>query len=468
MLTKDKIEALAPDKSSLDAAFKLTKPTGWPLLATDAEATLLWGECQGSGATPYRVNVALADMGYKCTCPSRKFPCKHVLAILLISADQPARFTKAETPDWVRDWLARRRKSSTSPRPQAERQASEPAVQTPQEEAAAPAPPPDPAKLEAQRRRQREAREAKIAEGLDEFEQWLRDQLNAGLGEFAQACAERCRTAARRLTDAQAQGLAAMIDQIPGDLLKLRPDQRSDFIVEQLGLAHLLAQAYRKQADLPEGLRADVRRAIGWSAKRDELLADPAAPRASGRWLIWGTRSILQADALRRVETWMVKNDGDDAGRFACLIDFVPASMGGSGSSFYAGEEIDAQIVYYPSAHPLRAIIAEHKSQPSSGAKAKGSSSIATALDGWDDAIARQPFIHEWPLAITQARIAAQPNGLALTDDAGSHALPLSEAQHDATTPLLGLADVDALGLWNGRTFTLMMAETPIGRWVVP
>jgi hypothetical protein len=75
VLSLAKIEALAPDQAALDAARKLLKPATWPTLACD-EAGLVWGEAQGSGATPYRVVVSEVDAGYKCTCPSRKFPCK--------------------------------------------------------------------------------------------------------------------------------------------------------------------------------------------------------------------------------------------------------------------------------------------------------------------------------------------------------------------------------------------------------
>mgnify|MGYP000901341420 CR=1 FL=1 len=467
MLTREKIEALAPDKSSFDAAMKLVKPIGWPTLASDVQKTLIWGECQGSGATPYRVNVALADLGYKCTCPSRKFPCKHVLAILLISIDQPARFAEGEAPDWVRDWLARRRKTPAAPQAKTEGDEAGPdRLATP--EATPPSPPADPAKLEAQRRRQREAREAKIADGLAELDQWLLDQLKAGLADFAQSAVDRCRTAARRLADAQAPGLASMLDQIPGDLLKLRPDDRADFIIEQLGLVHLLAAAYRRQADLPEALRQDIRRAVGWSVKRDEVLEDKTAPHSSGRWLITGTRSILQADALRRIETWLIRLDGDDAGRFACLVDFVPASMGSTGSAFYAGEEIEAEVVYYPSALPLRAVLAQHKSTPANGTRLKQTRSLATALDQWDDVLATQPFVHEWPLAVANAQIVPVQRGFALSDATSGAALPLPDPQEAAVTPLLGLTGLDAIGLWNGRTFTLMLAETPIGRWVAP
>src|SRR5438552_2556575 len=111
-LTFERIEALAPDQASLAAARKLLKPSCWRTLARGEG--LVWGECQGSGATPYRVVVHEADAGYKCTCPSRKFPCKHALALMWMRADKSAAFAPATVPDWVKDWLSRRRGTSTA------------------------------------------------------------------------------------------------------------------------------------------------------------------------------------------------------------------------------------------------------------------------------------------------------------------------------------------------------------------
>ena len=106
-LTLAKIEELAPDQGSVDAARKLLKPALWPTVAADGEG-LLWGECQGSGSLPYRVCLSEADLGYKCTCPSRKFPCKHTLALMWMRAENKP-FAAAPRPDWVADWVSRRR-----------------------------------------------------------------------------------------------------------------------------------------------------------------------------------------------------------------------------------------------------------------------------------------------------------------------------------------------------------------------
>jgi len=122
-LAIEKIEALAPDQASLAAAVKI-KSSAWPLLAIDAAGVFAWGECQGSGSTPYRVCVQIADLGYKCSCPSCKFPCKHSLGLMLQLAKAPQRYKTDTVPDWVNDWAGRRRpdaakKPDADPKPRA-------------------------------------------------------------------------------------------------------------------------------------------------------------------------------------------------------------------------------------------------------------------------------------------------------------------------------------------------------------
>ena len=81
------VEQLATDQSSLKAAAGLAKPAKWSGVGGSQDGALIWGECAGSGANPYRVMADLRDLGNKCTCPSRKFPCKHVLGLLWMKAE---------------------------------------------------------------------------------------------------------------------------------------------------------------------------------------------------------------------------------------------------------------------------------------------------------------------------------------------------------------------------------------------
>src|SRR6476469_9727229 len=84
--TSDRIIALAPDPSSAKAGRELANPRKWVTLGLNEAA--IWGECQGSGSKPYRTQIDLIEPAFKCSCPSRKFPCKHALALFLLTDSQ--------------------------------------------------------------------------------------------------------------------------------------------------------------------------------------------------------------------------------------------------------------------------------------------------------------------------------------------------------------------------------------------
>src|SRR5215207_1731222 len=106
ILTSEQILALAPDAASARAGAALATGRKWTRLGGDGRA--VWGECQGSGARPYQTRADLADLAAKCSCPSRKFPCKHGLALLLLLTTEPELFAAGEPPAWVSEWLATR------------------------------------------------------------------------------------------------------------------------------------------------------------------------------------------------------------------------------------------------------------------------------------------------------------------------------------------------------------------------
>lgn len=475
-LSLKKVEELAPDQASLNAASKLIKPAKWPLLGRDAASKLLWGECQGSGSNPYRISADLSDLGYRCSCPSRKFPCKHVLALLWQYAETAERFAEAEVPDWVQDWLGRRRPKAAAgaAKPEAKAKGGTASIAAlPADEATPEKTEKEKARAAAQRERQRRKREESVLAGLDELERWIADQLGRGLAEFAQSAVQQCRIAAQRLVDAKASGIASLLDQLPAELFALPEAQRNDFLIERLGGFYLLCQAYRRQEALPAALREDVRRLAGWQTRRDDLLAEAAAPRVKGEWIVLATRSEVQADNLRRIETWLWrlasgKGETENADPdFAVLMDFVPVSAGGATTVFSVGEVFAAELVFYPSAAPLRALIAERQPNGQADRWPAPQAELPQALKRYFSVIAGQPWISSWPIAAAGSQIVADDRKqLFLADHDLDLLLPLDPAQKEELMPLLGLEGLAVAGLWNGRMLSLLTAETPLGRWL--
>src|SRR5688500_17244567 len=94
----EQVTALAPDPASVKAGRGLTNPAKWPTLGCNGEAA--WGECKGSGEKPYQTQVDFTGPGFKCSCPSRKFPCKHGLGLRFMAVDKPGSLKEGDPPDW--------------------------------------------------------------------------------------------------------------------------------------------------------------------------------------------------------------------------------------------------------------------------------------------------------------------------------------------------------------------------------
>jgi SWIM zinc finger len=249
--TTDQVLALAPDASSAKNGQALAAASKWSNLGSQAQA--VWGECQGSGKDPYRAQVDLTEPAFRCSCPSRKFPCKHGLGLLLLLAKQGS-FTEAEPPTWVAEWLAKRNQARVDKADKAE------GADTAKAKA-------DPV---AQAKRQQK-REAKVQAGLDELDLWLQDLIHQGLAKLPSQPYGFWDQVAARMVDAQAPGLARRLRSMAEIANSGQPDWAAKLLAE-LGKLHLLIQGYRHQATLSPGLQADVRSQVGWTISQDELL----------------------------------------------------------------------------------------------------------------------------------------------------------------------------------------------------
>lgn len=451
------IEALAPDQASLQSASKLTKRSNWVRLQTSD--ALLWGECQGSGSNPYRVVVDATDGGCRCTCPSRKFPCKHGLALMWLSVSAPAEFTSAAPmPEWVTDWVGRRRKSGAAPA------ALVPAAKSIGEAAASPFEAAENAQAaerrEAAQQKRAEATKATVAAGIEELDGWISDQLRLGLSAFVDASSERCRRIAARLVDAKAAALASRLDEFPGTLMTLRSEERPEAAMRELGKLVLLGRAWRAAPDDPE-----LHRLVATTEAREQVLADLGAPRISAVWEVLGERIRTRRDGLVSHATWLLAL-GKPEPCFALLQDFYPASAGRRAQAFASGERFEASLAFYPARRPLRAVVAERRENlspdldwPAAEAGA-GIDPLAAHVAGQDAA----PWVGESPMLLPAGSLQQDDSGTTwwqAESGANATALPIAGSPPEA---VYGMALAKSVGLWNGARLDLLAAKSDFGR----
>ena len=350
-----------------------------------------WGLCKGSGANPYQVAVDIAGPAYKCSCPSRKIPCKHALGLLFLVADGGA--PTADPPDWAQSWLDSRASRAATAATRAER----------------------PTEIDPEARAKRIAtRERKVAAGIDELDRWLRDLMRRGLDSTRSEGYRFWDAMGARLVDAQAGGLGRSVRGLGSAANS--GDAWPHLLLEGAGRLHLLSEAYRRADQIPDDLRADVRSLVGWNVKEDEL--DPA-DAVEDRWLVIGQRIDDRGDIVT-ARTFLL---GETSRRLALHLAF---GVGAAPPTLLAvpGQAFRATMTFYPSSTPLRAAVRPPIEPDGDITDVPGAAALATVVEEHAARLARNPFAGSWPVVIGDVVPVLRGDQLLVRDPDGT-ALPL-------------------------------------------
>jgi len=430
--TVEQIAAVAPSPRSVAAAEPLAESSRWSALGGDDRA--LWGRCRGSGAEPYDTTVDHVEVAWRCTCPSRKHPCKHALALLLLWVRGGV--PESSRPESVDSWIDRRdrRAAGTASGPDTGSseglEGASPAATGDDPGADADASPPtDRDELD----RSRDERVARMMEGLVELDRWLEDRIRTGLADPALARYGTWDQLAARLVDARAGSLANRVRRLAG-LVGASPDWHAEVLAE-LGLLHLIAQAGRRLPNLPGQLADAVATASGWQVRHADVLG--GVPETD-EWFVAG-RSDTREDRIEVRRLWL---RGAQSGKWAMLLSFA-AYQQSLDDSFTVGTVVHADLHRYPGGS-LRALAGRRYADPLSFTT-PGAVTIVEACDEIGLAVAAEPWLERFP-----ATIRATPSVLegrwVVTDATGS--LPLQGDDRSLGTLLAacaGAADSDQM-----------------------
>ncbi|MBO2011116.1 DUF5691 domain-containing protein [Hymenobacter negativus] len=468
--TEAQAQSLITDSGTLKRGQELAKPTKWANLGrTDTAA---WGECAGSGSKPYLTGIDLTEPAFKCSCPSRVFPCKHGAGLLLLMARQPDLLSGSTPPVWLNEWLGKRqqtqeKKAEKAVAPAA-KAAKAPASELPTAEGpagaatlfetdvatAAPAAAAQPGGITVDPKRL-----ARMANGADDLAAWLEDLMRAGLATLDQQSDRFWEGQAARLVDNQLPGLASTLREL-ATLRHSLPDWPPR-LLGRLGELYLLVRAFQNLPHLSPDARPEVLQMVGVNLKKDDLIAN-ATPVAD-TWRVLG-QFVWEEDRLTARRTWL---SGRNTGRTALVLEF---SFGGMpfNSPFIPQGSYLGELAFYPGLLPLRAAPVHIKfdgTVPSNAMPA--GQPISQLLHDYADALARQPWLREWPATLSQVLPAPLPDGSWQLHHATEPGiLPLRLADEDFGWQLLaesGGQPVTLFGEWDGRAFRPLTSWAPDG-----
>lgn len=428
-LSAEQVIALAPDPSSAKAGRELSAAHKWQNAGREAEV-LLWGEHQGSGSKPYRTAIDLGELAFSCSCPSRKFPCKHGLGLMLLYTQQPGLFAVAAPPAWAGEWRSKRLDKAAKKADAAAEPRTAPA---------------DPAAAA----KRAEKREQRIEAGVENLGLWLDDLARQGLAHARAQPQAWWSEQAKRLVDAQAPGLALLVEKAAAACHS--GERWQDRLLQRLGRLHLLLQAYRRLARLPPELQAEVRARVGMPE-----LPGMAGQTLHDHWSILGRR--VEDDGRLQVQRTWLRGAG---GGYALVLAFAPLNRPLDLSlpplRGFAGE-----LEYHPASWPQRAQLKQR--EPLAAFTAPVGGTAQAALEAYAQACAASPWLEQFPMCLHGVP-APDGQGWVLHSAAGS--LPLSPGFGRAWTlaALSGGRPLDLFGEWDGEALLPLSAWNAEGSW---
>lgn len=251
-LTTAYADSLAPNSATIKNAQGLVQKNKFASLHHSDTGDLLFGECQGSGSSNYRTSADFAmpeKPVFRCTCPSRQFPCKHSLG-LLYAYIQGKSFTAASVPD---DLAAKREKA-------------EKREEKKQEAADTPAKP---------KKVNKSALLKKIKaqlEGLDMLDTLVQTLISQGLGTLDQKSLKTLQGQVKELGNFYLSGAQNELRQLA---LLLSPEDKAEpryaYAIEQLTSLHAMVKKGRtylearldSNGDLPQDTESELEEWLG-------------------------------------------------------------------------------------------------------------------------------------------------------------------------------------------------------------
>ncbi|MEO0444830.1 MAG: SWIM zinc finger family protein [Verrucomicrobiota bacterium] len=334
------VDSVATNASAIKNGRKLVSKRKFFDLSLGEDERIVFGKCSGSGSNPYECSVDFLDSSqpiYRCSCPSRQFPCKHCLGLLYAWVDNPGSFSKASLPEDLAEKRGKAekraaKKKASAGKPKAPRKVNKTALKK---------------KLAAQ------------LEALDLLENLLRDMLHQGMGSHGQKEAAGLAEKAAQLRAAYLPGAELAILRLSSTISSASAsrhrggENRSLYFQAMDELARLEALIRRgrtylaarsEDPDLKPEVDSDIAAWLGHAWRYEELqeaglgegdaeflqlaffIRDDTVKREyadTGIWFHLGDSRLFFSETLRPYRaTGHIKGD-DSVFSVACVPDFV-------------------------------------------------------------------------------------------------------------------------------------------------
>lgn len=240
-ISEQQISAMAPNAAAMNNAKKISRAGGFVSHAHSADDTFYIGKCKGSGSSVYTVSIDFIDEAApvcRCSCPSRQFPCKHGLALMMeLSAGR-----EWEICEIPADIVSKREKKEAREEKKEEKGKDSGIAKAPKKTSKA----------------ARTKKLKKQLEGLDMAERMVRELTEAGLGTLGGTSVKVYQDLAKQLGDYYLPGPQRLVQSLVQEIQKLEEGKGAcDYKDAVHILVYLRALIRKSRTYLTEKLEQD-------------------------------------------------------------------------------------------------------------------------------------------------------------------------------------------------------------------
>jgi hypothetical protein len=224
-------------------------------------------------------------------------------------------------------------------------------------------------------------------------------------------------------------------------------------MLDRLGRLALLTEAWKKLDQLPPLLAADLRSLVGIPLREEDVLSQ--GERVTDTWVVVG-QELEDTERVRAQRTYLL---GASSGRTALVLQFAAGPGSRFAESFLLGTAFPAELVYWPSAAPLRALVQQRKGEVRPYAEPVPSLTLEGLCQRFTDELARHPF-RERMAAMLGAVVPAVDGGRRwwLREATGT-AVRLGSCDRWRLLALSGGQPLDLFGEWDGEELRPLSAR---------
>ena len=256
-VSKDYIASVATNDAALRNGEGLVRKNSFSGLTASPDGSYIGGLCAGSGANPYVCSADYIDHEspvFRCSCPSRQHPCKHILGLLCAFADG-RQFNEGDIPE---DILDKRKKKEQRTAAKDKPKDSAPPKDTP-----------------ARRRAALKKIEAQLS-GLQEAEKILHNIVQAGLGTLDAKKVQTTHGLVKQLDSYYISGIQGELNDLLGLFGQSGEAQYYQCTEKIVRIQTLLSRArtyFEKKQEQPDQMdtESEIEELVGYPWKLEEL-----------------------------------------------------------------------------------------------------------------------------------------------------------------------------------------------------